>query len=195
MKKKYYLLLAMTVLITAVIVSCENKETKQIEPAAAITDDSLVKRGSYLVTVNGCDHCHTPKKMGPQGPEPDMDRRFSGHPANEPLPPIDTNNVKKGWVNVNMGLTAWVGPWGISYGANISSDDTGIGAWSEAQFKKAFTEGKWKGMDGNRTLLPPMPWQDFKNFTDQDVKAIYLYLKSTKPVNNIEPPVKAFADL
>ncbi len=72
---------------------------------------------------------------------------------------------------------------------------TGIGGWTEEQFKKALTEGKWKGMDGNRTLLPPMPWQNFANFTNEDVKAIFLFLKSTKPIENVEPPVKTFAEL
>ncbi len=199
MKKTIYLLLSMTTIIAIVIVSCEQKETKSDAKtdttARTISDDSLVKRGGYIVSFSGCDDCHTPKKMGPNGPEPDMDRRLSGHPANEPLPPIDTNHIRKGWASTNMGLTGWVGPWGASFSANITSDETGIGSWTEEQFKKAFTQGKWKGMDNGRMLLPPMPWWEFANLTDEDVRAVFLFLKSTKPISNITPPVRAFADL
>lgn len=44
-----------------------------------------VKRGEYLISFAGCDDCHTPKLMTPHGPEFDMSRRLSGHPADEPF--------------------------------------------------------------------------------------------------------------
>lgn len=94
-----------------------------------------------------------------------------------------------------LDLNGWAGPWGATFAANLSSDETGIGNWTEEQFKKALTQGKWKGMDGNRSLLPPMPWQDFAHMTDEDVKSIFVFLKSTKPIKNVEPPIRAFADL
>lgn len=84
-------------------------------------------------------------------------------------------------------LTAAAGPWGISYAANITSDETGIGAWKEEQFKKSVREGKLKGLDGARPLLPPMPWQNFRKLTDLDLKAIYTFLQSTTPVKNVVP--------
>ena len=194
--RKTILFLFVTGSILAIsIASCNSGDTKKEVPTAVISKDSLIKRGEYLVAIAGCDDCHTPKKMGPMGPEPDMDKRLSGYRSEVPLPPVDTNVIKKGWVLVNGELTGWAGPWGASFTANITSDETGIGSWTEEQFKKAITQGKWKGMDGNRTLLPPMPWQDFSHFTDEDVKAIYTFLKSTKPVKNIEPTIKPFADL
>ena len=84
-------------------------------------------------------------------------------------------------------LTNYVGPWGISYSANISSDSTGIGNWSEKQFFKAIREGKYLGLDNTRPLLPPMPWQEYRHASDDDLRAIFAFLKSTKPVKNVVP--------
>ena len=195
MRKIIYVLIGLVSIMATCIVSCNNSDTKKEATQGAISNDSLIKRGAYLVAISGCDDCHTPKKMGAMGPEPDMELRLSGYRSDVPLPPVDTNVIKKGWVLGNAELTGWAGPWGASFAANITSDETGIGSWTEEQFKKALTQGKWKGMDSNRTLLPPMPWQGFSNLTDEDVKAIFAFLKSTKPVKNIEPPIKSFADL
>jgi hypothetical protein len=96
---------------------------------------------------------------------------------------------------VNPELTGWAGPWGASFTANITSDATGIGNWSFDQFKKAFQQGKWKGLDGTRPLMPPMPWQNYSHMVEDDVKAIFAYLKSTKPISNVEPPIKSFSSL
>ena len=134
----------------------------------------------------GCNDCHTPKKMTDRGPAPDMDRLLSGHPSNIPLMPFDTT-TSKNWVLFNMTGTAMIGPWGASFAANLTADDTGIGTWTEEQFKKAMKEGKLKGLDGSRPLLPPMPWQNYTDIKDKDIKAIFAYLKSTKPVDNIVP--------
>jgi hypothetical protein len=79
---------------------------------------------------------------------------------------------------------------GVSFSANITSDDTGIGSWTLEQFKKAFTKGRYKGLDNTRPLLPPMPWENYRNMADDDVESIFLYLKSTKPVKNIVPVAK-----
>jgi hypothetical protein len=87
----------------------------------------------------------------------------------------------------NHNITAFVGPWGVSFAANLTSDETGIGNWTEAQFFKAIREGKYKGMDNTRPLLPPMPWNMYRNATDDDLRAIFTYLKSTAPVENRVP--------
>jgi mono/diheme cytochrome c family protein len=145
----------------------------------------VVERGKYLVQVMGCHDCHSPKLMGPQGPYPDPDRLLSGHPAGTQLPPMPKDNA--GWALLTMDLTAAVGPWGTSFAANLTSDDSGIGSWTEDQFKRALKQGLYKGMEGSRMLLPPMPWQNFQNITDEDVHAIFSYLKSTKPVANVVP--------
>ena len=49
------------------------------------TQQARAERGRYLVTVGGCNDCHTPLKMGPKGPEPDMSRMLSGHPDSFPI--------------------------------------------------------------------------------------------------------------
>lgn len=166
-----------------ILAACNTQE-KQTESVKPLSQEELIKRGLYLTTVGVCNDCHSPKIMTPTGPEPDPSRLLSGHPANEPLPPI----VKTGdWVSFSMGLTAAVGPWGISYSANLTPDATGIGNWTYEQFETALRKGKYKGLEHSRSLLPPMPWQMYKNFSDEDIKAIFAYLKSIKPVENIVP--------
>lgn len=162
------------------------------EPAKAettvITEQGNVERGRYLVGIMGCSDCHTPKKMTEHGPEPDMDRLLMGHPATEVLPEVNYMETTGGqWALFSPGLTAAVGPWGTTYAANLTPDDTGLGSWSFEQFKKAMTEGKYKGMDGGRPMMPPMPWQNFTNLTEEDLTAIFTYLKSIKPIENVVP--------
>ena len=149
-------------------------------------EEKMVKRGEYLVTTIGCDDCHSPKKLGPNGPEVDMELRFSGYPASRPLANFDTMTAKS-WALFSQDLTACVGPWGISFSGNITSDATGIGNWTEQQFIKCIRQGKWKGLDSARPLMPPMPWQNFARLTDEDLSSIYRYLKTTKPVKNTVP--------
>jgi hypothetical protein len=48
-------------------------------------------------------------------------------------------------------------------------------------------QGKWKGLENSRNLLPPMPWQGYSKLKDNDLKAIFAYLKTVKPVNNPVP--------
>lgn len=157
--------------------------------------ESQIKFGEHLVLIAGCHDCHTPKKMGPHGPELDMDLALSGHPAQMPAPDVDRKEMESKGVAATSTLTAWVGPWGISYAANLTSDATGIGNWEESHFMTAIREGKFKGLPNNRTLLPPMPWEMYRNMTDEELKAIFAYLKSTKPIKNTvpaaEPPVTA----
>jgi len=87
---------------------------------------------------------------------------------------------------VTIGDTAWSGPWGISYSANLTPDpDTGLGVWTEDMFLKAIRTGKH--MSAGRPILPPMPWQGLAKLTDQDLKSIYAYLKTVPPVKNRVP--------
>ncbi len=157
--------------------------------AAAMPAADLVKRGEYLVTVMGCNDCHSPKIMTPQGPAPDPARLLSGHPADIPLAPIaDKKSVREGkWVMMHPMVTAFVGPWGTSFAANLTPDDTGIGSWTYEQFRKALTEGKYKGLDGGRMLLPPMPWPNMIKMSDDDMRAVFAYLKSLPPIKNAVP--------
>ena len=155
-------------------------------PPAAAPQVSQVERGEYLVKVGLCNDCHTPWKMGPNGPEPDMDRMLSGHPE---AVKVTAPKLPADWpVAANPTFTAWAGPWGISYTANLTSDpNTGVGGgvWTEENFIRAMREGKHMGT--SRPILPPMPWQWIGQHTDDDLKAIFAYLKTVKPVRNQVP--------
>lgn len=181
--------LLMTVITGVVACNSESKtseKTEGLNEPVALSQDSLIHRGQYLVTIMGCNDCHSPKKMGPRGPELDSSLLFSGHPAKMPVAKIDQASLKD-WVLFNQHATAMVGPWGISFAANISSDESGIGNWTEQQFFTAIRKGKYKGLENGRTLLPPMPWQMYALATDEDLKAIFAFLKSTQPVPNVVP--------
>jgi hypothetical protein len=149
--------------------------------------DSQVKWGEHLVKVAGCNDCHTPKKMTAQGPVDDTTLLLSGHPEKMPPPDANRKEMEKNGFIVTNALTAWIGPWGISYAANLTSDETGIGNWQESNFITAIRNGKFKGIENSRSLLPPMPWQWYRYMTDNELKAIFAYLKSTKPVKNVVP--------
>ncbi len=149
---------------------------------------SQVKWGEHLVRSIGCGDCHTPKKMTPTGPEDDSTLLLSGHPEKMPAPDVDRKAMESKGLFASNDLTAWVGPWGISYTANLTSDTTGIGMWSEEQFIYCLRNGKQKGLANGRMLLPPMPWKTLRNLNDDELKAIFAYLKSTKPVENVVPP-------
>jgi hypothetical protein len=83
-------------------------------------------------------------------------------------------------------LTAWVGPWGTSFAANLTPDsNTGLGSWTEEMFMKALRTGKHLGQ--GRDILPPMPWQMIGQMTDRDLKSVFAYLRSIPPVNNMVP--------
>lgn len=186
------LVLSIACLMAICFVNCQQPATDVEESAAEAEGMSAaeqVARGAYLVNTMGCDDCHTPKVMGEMGPEPDMTRRFMGHPAGTELPDYDPAWVAPGqWYLANNDLTGWVGPWGISYSANISSDATGIGSWTEEHFIRAIREGLYKGLEGSRPLLPPMPWPQYRQLTDEDLKAIFAFLQTTEPQNNVVPP-------
>ncbi len=185
--KKTLLAITAIVSIGSLIIACNaNKAEEPIKLVAGKYTPEMVKRGEYLVTIMLCNDCHTPKIPGASGMGFDSSRLLSGHPADEQIPQVDPE-ANKGWIYFNYGLTAIKGPWGTSFTRNLTSDTTGIGAWTEEQFKKALTQGKYKGLEGTRTLLPPMPWENFKNMKDEDVRDIFAYLKSTRPIKNVVP--------
>jgi hypothetical protein len=152
--------------------------------------ESQAKWGEHLVRIAGCNDCHTPKKMGEHGPEIDWDRMLSGHPASSPEIDVNRKDMEAKGLVVTNDLTTWVGPWGVSYTANLTPDSTGTLAWTEDQFIYAIRNGIYKGLKGGRPMLPPMPWQEYNNFTDSELKAIFAFLKSIKPISNQVPPPK-----
>jgi cytochrome c len=149
-----------------------------------------IERGKYLVTITGCNDCHTPFKMGPKGPEPDMSRMLSGHPESMKLPPPPKPSDP--WIaSGSATFTAWAGPWGVSYTANLTPDkNTGLGIWTEDMFLKSMRLGKHMGT--SREIQPPMPWPWYSKMTDEDLKAVFAYLQSIPPIVNhvpdYEPP-------
>jgi hypothetical protein len=154
-----------------------------------------VERGRYLAESMGCQDCHSPKIIGPEGiPHPDASKAYSGHPGSK-LPTIDKKALVPGnWYMMSPDLTAYVGPWGVSYAANITPDEqTGIGLWTEDIFVQSIRTGKHMG--AGRPILPPMPWMYYTNLSDDDLKAIYAYLRSLKPIKNAVPAPIAAADV
>ena len=157
--------------------------------AAGVTahpKENPVKRGGYLVTLGGCNHCHTPMKMTPLGPMPDMDLMLSGHPQGQPDPmgtPAKTDLLLSG-----PDLTSFKLPFGIVYARNLTPDKTGLGEWTEAQFIKTLRTGRHQG-DG-RALMPPMPWPDLGLLPDEDLNAVWAFLRTIKPIANAVPDPK-----
>ena len=190
MKKGIFLALAAFPAVL-VLTQCQQAKTEAQTPQATselyggyATQEEL---GQHLVTIAGCHDCHTPKKMGPKGPELDMENALSGHPASLPIPDLDRAELESKGAAATQTMTAWIGPWGVSFSSNITSDATGIGNWTEEQFFTALRQGKSKGIATNRQMLPPMPYEMFAHMTDEEIRAIFAYLKSTKPVENVVP--------
>ena len=154
---------------------------------AALTGEAQIERGRMLVIGGGCHDCHTPKKFTEKGPEFDYDRALSGHPQDAKIDAPFKQDPKSPWsTHANDHLTAWSGGWGVSFAANITGDmNTGIGIWTEKMFMDAMRTGKHMGT--SRQILPPMPWNFYGQLTDEDLKALLAYLKSTKPIANRVP--------
>lgn len=126
---------------------------------AGLAQDTQIRRGQYLVTLGGCNDCHTP---GYFFGKPDMARFLGGSEVGFEIPGL-----------------------GVFHGPNLTPDaETGLGTWSTEQIATAITKGKRP--DG-RELAPIMPWHAFATLTTQDVRAIAVYLKGLLPVKNKVP--------
>jgi len=157
------------------------------------TPEEMIERGRYLVTIGGCNDCHTPKVFAGGGTGFDESRLLSGHPAELEIPDFGFDDIGPGkWVLINEHMTAAVGPWGVSFAANLTPhEETGIGDWTEEEFIGAFRTGTHRGI--GRPILPPMPWFNLATAPDGDLAAIFAYLKSLPPIENqvpdaIDPP-------
>ena len=192
MKRSSFVVTSLTLLALAVAgaLSAQTPDAPATAtaPAAATPADSQAQlaRGKYMVTVAGCNDCHTPFKMGDAGPEPDMSRMLSGHPESlqipAPPPPLEAPWMMSG-AHTN---TAWAGPWGVSFTANLTPDkETGLGDWNAQTFKDAIRTGRHMGR--GRPILPPMPWPMYRHMTDQDIEAIFAYLRTIPAVRNKVP--------
>jgi hypothetical protein len=82
-------------------------------------------------------------------------------------------------------MTAWAGPWGISYTANLTPDSTGLGIWTEQLFMQAMRSGKHLGV--GRPIMPPMPIEEMGKLSDQELKDVWAFLRTIPPVHNQVP--------
>jgi hypothetical protein len=158
-------------------------------PAPAPPDEGTARaeRGAYLVTILACNDCHTPFTIGPAGPVPDVTRALSGHPQDlvMPAPPALAPDAPWAWVGARTN-TAFAGPWGVSYATNLTPDEgTGMGLWTEETFIAALRSGRHWG--GARPILPPMPWPSYGKMTDDDLLAVFAYLRTIPPIRNEVP--------
>jgi mono/diheme cytochrome c family protein len=123
-------------------------------------------RGEYMVrAVAGCADCHTPTDDKGQ-PLPGL-AFGGGQPFHDPSP-----NGKD------------------LVSANITRDPSGIEYYDDALFIQTIRSGQMKG----RTLNHIMPFEFFKNMTDDDLKDIFAFIRSQPPVkhrvSNVDPPKK-----
>ncbi len=193
-------LLITTILIAAAIILTSVLATATVGATGGATGaeqsptpaGKAVARGKYLVDIMGCHDCHTPWKMGPKGPEMDMSRALTGHPEDLAMPPAPA--LPPGpWIGaVGATMTAWAGPWGVSYTMNLTPDkETGLGDWTLEQFVATMKTGRDRGK--GRPLLPPMPYFNLGKLSDEDIASVFAYLQSLPPTRNrvpqpIDPP-------
>ncbi len=141
-----------------------------VRPTIAQTQKELIARGQYIFTaIQGCA-CHTPRN--PDGSE-NMKLYLAGAPSN---PPAVGHPASAGWTTPK---------WKKLYATNITPDsETGIGKWTESDFIKTIKTGR---DPAGRILDPVMPWRSFLALTDTDLKAIWAYLRTVKPIKNKNP--------
>jgi hypothetical protein len=169
-------------------IAAESQGTASVTPEQK---KARVERGAYLVTMMGCNDCHTPWKMGAQGPEPDMTRALTGHPQDMVMPPPPPASGPWIWHGAATN-TAFAGPWGVSFTANLTPDpETGLGKWTEDMFLATMRTARHQGK--GRPILPPMPVKMIGKANDEDLKSIFAYLQSLPPVKNrvpapVDPP-------
>lgn len=127
--------------------------------STAAAADPQTERGKYLVSLGGCNDCHTPGYfLG----KPDFARALGGSEVGFELPGL-----------------------GVFHGPNLTPDkETGLGNWTPEEIVMAITKGQRP--DG-RELAPIMPWKSFAVLTQEDALAIAAYLKSLPPVKNKVP--------
>jgi mono/diheme cytochrome c family protein len=176
--------------LAAALATLTSVVAEAAEPAAAAAQPARLTveqaRGKYLMSTSGCMDCHTPWKLGDKGPEPDLTRLYSGHPEQLKMPPAPVLPEGPWVMTAGATNTAWAGPWGVSFTANLTPDlETGLGRWTEQDFIRTIRTGRHMGR--GREVLPPMPIMVYNNYTDRDLKAIFAYLRSIPPIRNQVP--------
>ena len=157
---------------------------------AVESQSDMAQRGKYLVdAVAACGYCHTPRA----GAEYNMDMYLAGHPAGQPYPRYNLPSMMQQGIFIvtSTQMTAFSGPFGTSFATNLTPDkETGLGEWTEEMFINAVRTGLHQGVEGNRKIFPPMPAKHYAQMNDEDLKAIWAYLSTIKPVKNeVSPPL------
>ena len=185
-----YTILAALILVVLLTACDQNQPEKKV-----LSEKEMIERGKYLITAGGCHDCHSPKVFGPQGPKIDETKILSGHPAEMQLAEFDPAILEPGkYILFTQDVTAAIGPWGASFAANLTPDnETGIGTWQPEMFINALRTGKHLG--AGRPILPPMPWEMIGKLTDEDLQAMFAYLKSIPPIKNKVPDPKPLDQL
>ena len=186
--------LAWCVPAAVAISACGNQPSVAEAPAAGefsapgqvqLSRDQI-EHGRLLIIGGGCHDCHTPKNMTATGPVADESSLLSGHPESAGVPQPFKGDGGPWTTHTNDHLTAWSGAWGVSFAANLTPDEnTGIGIWTEDMFLAAMKQGKHMGT--SRPILPPMPWNYIGQLPDEDLRAMFAYLKSLPPIRNRVP--------
>jgi hypothetical protein len=161
---------------------------KEVTPARAETNPaSEIARGAFLVKMGSCTDCHTPMVFDPKigMPVPQMERFLSGHPSGAPRP----SGEPKGHDQAVIGptFTSFRLPFGTVFAANLTPDpETGLGNWTKDMFIRAVRTGRHMGGTG-RPIVPPMPWPTLAQQSDEDLSAIFAYLRSLPAIKNEVP--------
>ena len=170
--------------LALLLVAAADGQAQQRAGGAPMTP---VERGKYLVNITGCHDCHSPKS---QGMTPDPARLLSGRPSTTKMP-----SKADGEIHASLDLTAWYGPWGQTVASNLTPDKA-TGLPGRGYNEKTFVQTMRSGKKPNGTaVMPPMPIDVYQNLTDDDLRAIWAYLATLKPINNpvlagIENPTK-----
>ena len=145
-----------------------------------------IARGKYLVDIMGCHDCHTPMKMGANGPEWDMTRALSGHPEELVMPPAPSLPPGPWVASIGATFTAFASPAGTVFTRNLTPDkETGLGDWTVEEFIATMKTGRERGK--GRPVMPPMPVQNLKALSDTDIRALFAYLQSIPAIKNRTP--------
>ena len=189
-KREKFTTAAAALIATISVIAAANASKPAPAPYPApktMTKAEQVARGKYLVTIGGCHDCHTPWILQANGkPGPDMSRALSGHPQDFAIAEPAKHPSDRFAVSIAPMNTAYSGPWGVSFAANLTPDEmTGTGIWTFDIFKNTIRNGRHWGV--GRPLLPPMPWFNYREMSDEDLAAVFAYLRTLKPVRNEVP--------
>ena len=148
----------------------------QQRAAGAPAAGASVDRGKYLVSITGCHDCHSPKSLGMT---PDPARLLSGRPSTTKMP-----SKADGEIHASLDFTAFWGPWGQTVASNLTPDKA-TGLPGRGYNEKTFVQTMRTGKKPNGTAVqPPMPVEVYQNLSDDDLRSIWMFLQTLKPINN-----------